>query len=739
MKSEKMGKQGFQRSQMTKKTHLQKKFVFALLVILLVVSGSLFIACASMSKNSALAASKGFVIVDNGSFYLNGNEFRFVATNNYYMHYSTDLMQSDVLDDAAEMGFNVLRIWGFQIGPNKDHNSYGLNTPARKGEPANYGIPEDKKITSLEINQFGYPKDIFERLDYTIAEAGKRGIKLVIALNNYWSDFGGLQQASSWQEWFNLENPTDFYTDAGCKYAYKDYVKTLITRVNTYTGIPYNEDPTIMTWELMNEPRNPQDPSGKILTAWAKEMSAYVNSLAPYQLCAVGDEGAFNRPDIEGFRGEGSHMYDGSEGVDFDALIALKNIDYGTLHLYPEAWGIEHEAIQGWGKQYLLQHIDSAKAQKKPVVLEEYGIGGAGLQNRLAVYDMWNKTFFEHGGNGTMVWILTSSNEYEMSEGLDGIYDDYDGFRILNDDSAVSNLLRGYAARVSGRTTAEAQALDAPRVYLLDPSRNQEAKSLYRVRSQIINNNKEIQSVKLFIDGKLAPAPNTMQYNVETDAYRININTESYEDGTELAIKAVFTFEDSTVMETEEHSIIVANHVTYTAIKTYDFSVDTADATSLGGYQAEIKKLSHTTLNGGMLEIACDFPGTNEWEELKVKFPTMSEVNQAAKISFTIYMLKDLAVASQDKGNEAQKLPGTQHYLAFDPGWVKTGIGENNSFLKDLDTVVLEDGKEYYKEVIEVEFFENTSYTLATICPTMGYVKYSGSMYMDDIVLFAKD
>ena len=69
-------------------------------------------------------------------------------------------------------------------------------------------------------------------------------------------------------------------------------------------------------------------------------MSTYVKSLAPYQLCAVGDEGGFIRDDLAGFGEEGNHMYNGTEGTDFDALLSLKDIDYGTFHMYPEAWGI---------------------------------------------------------------------------------------------------------------------------------------------------------------------------------------------------------------------------------------------------------------------------------------------------------------------------------------------------------------------------------------------------------------
>lgn len=720
---------------MKRKVKLSMLFTVCLTLVL-----ALFVGCASSMDFSAEAAAKGFVTVENGQFMLNGEQFRFVGTNNYYMHYSTDMMQTDVIEDAAEMGFDVLRIWGFQIGPNRDHNSYGLNEPAKNGNPGSYGVPEKYQTTSKKPNEFGYPRDIFERLDYTIAEAGKHGIKLVIALNNYWSDFGGLQQASTWQRWFNLEKPTDFYTDKGCKEAYKDYVKTLLTRVNTYTGIPYNEDPTIMTWELMNEPRNPDDKTGKVVTAWAKEMSAYVKSLAPYQLCAVGDEGGFIRDDLEGFGEEGNHMYNGTEGTDFDALLSLKDIDYGTFHMYPEAWGILPEYVENWGAQYIKDHIDSGKAIGKPVVLEEYGVGSTGGQNRLAIYDKWNRTVYENGGAGSMVWILTSSNEYELSEGGDGLYDDYDGFRILNDDSPVSKLLSAWAARFAGTETQEdTLLLDKPKAYLLNPGKAQEAKGEFQVRAELSGNYGKVKSAKLYINGELAPVPNTMQYNKANDLYRIKINTTTYEDGTVLNISAVFTLEDGTVLKSNEMPITISNNVTYSLLKTYDFADSTADATSLGAYQADLKKISHSTLNGGMLQIDAVFPGENEWEELKVKFPSMTEVSQAAQLEFTVYFEKDLASTPSGKSKPEDKLPGLQNYIAFDPGWIKTGQGTQNCELENLEVVTLDDGKEYYKQTCLFEFFTNPDYTLVTICPTMGYVAYTGPIYIDTVNIYKKD
>ena len=39
----------------------------------------------------------------------------------------------------------------------------------------------------------------------------------------------------------------------------------VLTRVNTLTNLMYKDDPTILAWELINEPRCLSDPSGDTL------------------------------------------------------------------------------------------------------------------------------------------------------------------------------------------------------------------------------------------------------------------------------------------------------------------------------------------------------------------------------------------------------------------------------------------------------------------------------------------
>ena len=76
---------------------------------------------------------------------------------------------------------------------------------------------------------------------------------------------------------------TLFYTDATMQQYYKDWLYKIVTRTNSITGVKYTDDPTIMAYELANEPRvgdnyerNNNLKPGQIVCDWVYLMSSYI-------------------------------------------------------------------------------------------------------------------------------------------------------------------------------------------------------------------------------------------------------------------------------------------------------------------------------------------------------------------------------------------------------------------------------------------------------------------------------
>lgn len=197
-----------------------------------------------------------FVTQKGKDLLLDGAPFKIAGTNNCYMHYGTNEMIDSLLDDAASMGPNTIRVWGFMKGVSHDHSM--------QSEP---GVYEKAGVNSA-----------WARLDYTVAGAKKRGIRVAVMLTNYWPDFGGMPQ---YAKWFNKPHQEAFYTDKKIIECYKKHIEHMVNRKNKYTGIVNKDEPAIMIWELANEPRCESDKTANTIVSWAKDMSSYIRKLVP--------------------------------------------------------------------------------------------------------------------------------------------------------------------------------------------------------------------------------------------------------------------------------------------------------------------------------------------------------------------------------------------------------------------------------------------------------------------------
>ena len=168
-------------------------------------------------------------------------------------------------------------------------------------------------------------------------------------------------------------------------------------------------------------------------------------------MVAVGDEGFYNFGYHEFPQGEHKYVYHGSEGADYRALIQLPNIDFGTVHIYCDQWGLTSEQAKFWFKQ----HGEDSNAANKPVILEEFG--WKDRSTRTSIYADWFKvlegeTYSDISYAGTNYWMLASI----MDDGK--LYPDYDGYTVYyrgdangNPTQEAANLIMEHAKRMQAK------------------------------------------------------------------------------------------------------------------------------------------------------------------------------------------------------------------------------------------------------------------------------------------------
>ena len=372
-----------------------------------------------LSVPSPAQAGPVFVTRNGTSFDLAGQQFRFGGTNNYYLHYKSQLMVDDVFNDAVAMNFRVIRAWtSLECGGDRPNSAGGCSQ----------GTDLWMQRWSNTVNNPVYNTGAngLQKLDYMLAKANQLGVKLILPLVNNWRDFGGMDQ---YVTWYGLQFHDQFYTDARIRGDYRDWVSTLVNRTNTITGVQYKNDPAIFSWELANEPRciNASLPTSgtctqQTLVDWASEMSTFIKSIDPNHMVSIGDEGFldWNRPS--------DWPYNAADGVDHEALTSLPNIDFGTYHVYPDHWGRD----VNWVTQWITDHATASANYGKPIILEEFGYQNQSLRD--SSYTTWTNTVRTTNQAGWLVWILTGIQD-------DGqLYPDFDGFRVTFPSANATNL-----------------------------------------------------------------------------------------------------------------------------------------------------------------------------------------------------------------------------------------------------------------------------------------------------------
>ncbi len=218
-----------------------------------------------------------FVRADGPRFVVGGTNFYFCGANIEYLQTESDAVGEECFAWATNVHLQAIRTWAMQEG----------------------------KPYSFQPQRGVWNELMFEHMDRVIAMAGHHGIRLMLGLLDNWAHNGGIFQYVHWvvkehPETVNtnlnkegVEYHDQFWTNAYCRQWYRDYVTRLLTRTNTITGVVYKDDPTIMGFEIVNEPRCESDFSGRTIHNWLNEMSDYVRSIDTNHLLGNGEEGGY--------------------------------------------------------------------------------------------------------------------------------------------------------------------------------------------------------------------------------------------------------------------------------------------------------------------------------------------------------------------------------------------------------------------------------------------------------------
>lgn len=355
-----------------------------------------------------------FIRTSGTAFTVDGRPFYVAGVNNHYLTFGSQDEVKRVLDDAVAMRANVVRTFLQPVIGSLDGSTSTIWNWRNQADASDLGVKGtyliywDSREGKMAINDGA---NGMQKIDFLIAEAGKRRLRLVIAFLDFWAYTGGAQQIRAW--YGSQDKSTFFFNDPRTKQDYRTWVSHVLRRVNPLTGLAYRDDPTIMAWELMNEGNARPE---ALRLAWTAEMSAYVKSLDPNHLVSSGHANV-------------------TEKI---SDLSIPTLDFGTWHGYP----LYYKLTAAQFNQTITEFCQLAARAQKPVLLEEFGYARSNPDSPEA-YAAWLDTLNRDPNcAGWIVWRLVSrqdSGRYPV--------DEHDRFDIRNDGSPIWNIFRAATAR----------------------------------------------------------------------------------------------------------------------------------------------------------------------------------------------------------------------------------------------------------------------------------------------------
>jgi plastocyanin/N-acetylneuraminic acid mutarotase len=265
-----------------------------------------------------------FVSRNGTQFRLEGQPYRPIGLNIYNANSSNncwyDMAHGSTLDDALTAigpGTNTIRAWFFQ----------SLATTNGQRDWSSF--------------------------DHTLAVAHAHGVKVIVTLGNQWAD---CEPAAGYKDisWY-----TDRYKqpDPGGTVSYRDWVQQVAAR--------YKNDPTILAWQLLNEPEVlpykgadcstvPESNAESILYSFASDISGVIKSIDPNHLVSLGTIGSGQC---------------GAQAGDYKTVMSVPTLDLCEFHDYTPTQLIPGDQWNG-----LQVRVNECDELGKPLLVGELGV-----------------------------------------------------------------------------------------------------------------------------------------------------------------------------------------------------------------------------------------------------------------------------------------------------------------------------------------------------------------------------
>jgi mannan endo-1,4-beta-mannosidase len=333
----------------------------------------LIAASSALLASSAAPAARPrdrFVRASGTHFTLGGAPYRIAGTNMWYAAYlgadapigNRDRLKRE-LDRLTALGVDNVRVLG-----------------SSEFSPLINSVRPTFRNRTRHFNE-----TLLRGLDHALAEMGKRGLTAVIYLTNFWEWSGGMMTYLYWTNggrYINMNDPahpwpqfadmsSEFYGHSAAVRMFDEYVRAVVGRRNSVTGVRYRDDPAIMSWQLANEPRPGGSPEAghkhmAAYLAWIAGSARLIKSIDPHHMVSTGSEGTM-----------------GCDEEDRCVIDAHSSplVDYVTAHIWPQNWGwADPKNLPGtWPtternvRAYLTRQLAVAKRLNKPLVIEEFG------------------------------------------------------------------------------------------------------------------------------------------------------------------------------------------------------------------------------------------------------------------------------------------------------------------------------------------------------------------------------